>query len=83
MWNDGKIDENGTRSPPNNWVIFELFNIKPCKLNFMQLSAWEGSAWEWNDQRQQYFLHQYGVRQPDLNYRSEQLQQEIKVGLFD
>lgn len=49
----------------------------------MQLSAWEGSAWEWNDQRQQYFLHQYGVRQPDLNYRSEQLQQEIKVGLFD
>lgn len=21
VWADGKIDENGIRSPPNNWVI--------------------------------------------------------------
>jgi len=20
VWNDGKVDENGTRTPPNNWV---------------------------------------------------------------
>ncbi|XP_066245462.1 maltase 1-like [Euwallacea similis] len=42
------------------------------------LSAWDGSAWTWHETRQQYFLHQYGVRQPDLNYRSERVQQEIR-----
>ncbi|XP_066137641.1 maltase 2-like [Euwallacea fornicatus] len=61
VWADGKVDEDGNKLPPNNW-----------------LSSWEGSAWTWHETRQQYYLHQYGVRQPDLNYRSDRVQQEIR-----
>ncbi|XP_057336131.1 alpha-glucosidase-like [Microplitis mediator] len=42
------------------------------------LSAFQGSAWTWNDQRKQYYLHQFAAGQPDLNYRSTALQEEMK-----
>lgn len=42
------------------------------------LSVFWGSAWEWNPTRKQYYLHQFAVGQPDLNYRSPALQQEMK-----
>ncbi|KAF4523868.1 hypothetical protein B566_EDAN010186, partial [Ephemera danica] len=34
------------------------------------LSAFAGSAWEWNDARQEFYLHQFTIEQPDLNYRN-------------
>ncbi|XP_020807980.1 LOW QUALITY PROTEIN: maltase 1 [Drosophila serrata] len=34
------------------------------------LSVFSGSAWEWNDDRQQYYLRQFTYGQPDLNYRN-------------
>ncbi|XP_043250144.1 alpha-glucosidase-like [Colletes gigas] len=42
------------------------------------LSAFEGSAWKWNEDRQQYYLHQFVAGQPDLNYRSKALKQEME-----
>ncbi|XP_076644631.1 maltase 2-like [Halictus rubicundus] len=42
------------------------------------LSTFTGPAWKWSDIRKQYFLHQFADGQPDLNYRSEKLQQEMK-----
>ncbi|XP_076761946.1 alpha-glucosidase [Xylocopa sonorina] len=42
------------------------------------LSNFQGSAWEWNDVRKQYYLHQFAAGQPDLNYRSPALNQEMK-----
>ncbi|XP_034475194.1 maltase 2-like isoform X1 [Drosophila innubila] len=33
-------------------------------------SVFYGSAWEWNEQRQQYYLHQFTKEQPDLNFRN-------------
>lgn len=46
---------------------------------FSQESRFEGSSWEWNEKRQQFYYHQFGIRQPDLNFRNEDLKQEIKV----
>uniref|UniRef100_A0A182IW59 alpha-glucosidase n=1 Tax=Anopheles atroparvus TaxID=41427 RepID=A0A182IW59_ANOAO len=42
------------------------------------ISVFRGSAWEWNEQRQAYYLHQFLVKQPDLNYRHPALVQEMK-----
>ncbi|GLV31402.1 Maltase B1 [Carabus blaptoides fortunei] len=61
VWSDGKVLEDGTRVPPNNWKSLFL-----------------GSAWEWNDERQQYYLHQFATAQPDLNYRNPLVVEEMK-----
>ena len=42
------------------------------------LSAFRYSAWEWNDQRQQYYLHQFAIKQPDLNYRNPKVVETMK-----
>lgn len=42
------------------------------------LSSFQGSAWEWNDVRGQYYLHQFATGQPDLNYRNADLRQEME-----
>ncbi|XP_005185664.3 maltase A1-like [Musca domestica] len=42
------------------------------------LQSFRGSAWEWNDQRQQYYLHQFTVQQPDLNYRNPAVVEQMK-----
>ncbi len=41
------------------------------------LSNFQNSAWEWNDVRKQYYLHQFATGQPDLNYRNATLRQEM------
>nr|BBD13388.1 maltase [Trilocha varians] len=61
IWEDGIIDENGNRQPPNNW-----------------LSHFRGSAWEYREELDQYYLHQFAIGQPDLNYRNPEVIDEMK-----
>jgi glycosidase len=35
--------------------------------------------WTWNEERQQFYLHQFGVKQPDLDFRNPAVRQEMKV----
>ena len=44
----------------------------------MQISVFSDSAWTWNENRQQYYLHQFTVEQPDLNYREPRVVQAMK-----
>lgn len=36
-----------------------------------------GSAWEWIPEVQQYYFHQFSVKQPDLNWENEKVRREI------
>lgn len=36
-----------------------------------------GSAWEWDEQTQEYYLHNYSKHMPDLNWDCKELRQEI------
>ena len=41
------------------------------------LSIFGGSAWEWDGQRMQYYLHNFLSQQPDLNFHSEEVRKEL------
>ncbi len=40
-------------------------------------AAFGGSAWEWVPQVQQYYFHQFSVKQPDLNWENDRVRREI------
>lgn len=61
IWEDGVVDENGIRHPPNNWR-----------------SHFRGSAWEYRKEVGKYYLHQFVIGQPDLNYRNPDVVEEMK-----
>lgn len=42
------------------------------------LSIFRGSAWTWVDNVQAYFLHQFLSEQPDLNFRNQEVVEEMK-----
>ncbi|XP_063839052.1 maltase 2-like [Ostrinia nubilalis] len=42
------------------------------------VSQFGGSAWEWNDERQQYYLHQFAVEQADFNFRNQDVKDEME-----
>ncbi|KAH8410915.1 hypothetical protein KR222_008910 [Zaprionus bogoriensis] len=62
IWHDGKINNETGDREP------------PSNWN----SEFRYSAWEWNDVRQQYYLHQFATAQPDLNYRNPAVVTEMK-----
>ncbi|TDG41738.1 hypothetical protein AWZ03_011844 [Drosophila navojoa] len=41
------------------------------------VSVFRGSAWEWNEQRQEYYLHQFHKKQPDFNFRNPVVREEM------
>ncbi|XP_062564584.1 probable maltase [Armigeres subalbatus] len=42
------------------------------------ISVFRGSAWQWSSVREEYYLHQFVVKQPDLNYRSAKVVEDMK-----
>ncbi len=41
------------------------------------LSIFGGSAWEWDGQRMQYYLHNFLTQQPDLNFHNPEVRAEL------
>lgn len=40
-------------------------------------SIFGGSAWQWDDESEQYYFHLFSKRQPDLNWENPEVQREI------
>jgi alpha-glucosidase len=43
------------------------------------LSVFGGSAWEWDEQTGQYYMHSFAVQQPELNWRNP----KVEAAVFD
>lgn len=63
IWRDSfKFNEDGSPVPPNNWLD----------------ALTGGSAWEWDKNRQQFYLHSFDRKQPDLNWGNPAVREAIK-----
>lgn len=60
-WRPARYSESGERMPPNNWR--EEFS--------------NGSAWEWDETTQEYYLHLYCKEQPDLNWETPAVRKAV------
>jgi len=59
------------------WVDAKIVNgTKQPPNNW--LSHFYGTAWSWNEQRQQYYYHVFTESQPDLNLRNKNVQNELE-----
>ncbi|CAL8101472.1 unnamed protein product [Orchesella dallaii] len=45
------------------------------------ISSFGGSAWEWNEVRQQFYLHQFVAGQPDFNYENPEVLKEMLAAM--
>ena len=62
IWRPAKTDPStGERLPPNNWRSY----------------FGSGSAWAWDETRQEYYLHIFAAEMPELNWESEACRKAI------
>jgi glycosidase len=61
VWADGRRDRRGRPKPPNNWR------------SELQLPR----AWQWSEEREQWYLASFLSFQPDLNWRNPDLRAEM------
>lgn len=61
IWHPGKVDGDGKRVPPNNW----------------RSTFGAGSAWEWDEETEEYYLHLFLKEQPDLNWENPQVREAV------
>jgi len=62
IWKDPKGYKNGKPIPPNNW-----------------LGMFDGqSGWKWVPEREQFYLHTFHPKQPDLNWQNPKVREAIK-----
>lgn len=62
-------------NPKTNWYVWADGENGTPPNNW--LSIFGGTAWEWNETRQQYYLHNFLSCQPDLNWHNPEVVREI------
>lgn len=84
IWHPGIIGDDGERRVPNNWA--SVFSIPAKKarergeMPWLQPHEWTPpiSQWQWDDVRQEYYLHSFAVEQPDLNWSNPYVREAMK-----
>ena len=63
-------------NPKSDWYVWADPNPDGTPPNNW-LSIFGGSAWEWDGERMQYYLHNFLIEQPDLNLHTPEVQDEL------
>ena len=65
----------GRDNPMHDWYVWRdgVPGTPPNDLH----SCFGGSAWEWDETCGQYYLHQYSVKQPDLNWDNPRVRRAL------
>ncbi len=70
------IESKSSRdNPKRDWYIWR--DGKDNKEPNNWESIFKGSAWEYSKEREQYYLHLFSKKQPDLNWENEDVRKEI------
>jgi alpha-glucosidase len=69
--------KSSKESPKRDWYIWRD-GVKGKEPNNWE-SIFGGSAWEYDEETDQYFLHVFSTKQPDLNWENE----EVRDALYD
>ncbi|KAE8363782.1 glycoside hydrolase superfamily [Aspergillus caelatus] len=67
IWRPARYSPTGERLPPNNW----------------RCSFGGGSAWEWDENTEEYFLHVWATEQPDLNWDNPETRTAIYASAME
>lgn len=70
------IDSQDKNSPYHDYYIWRKGRGKRPPNNW--LSCFEGGAWEYNNKLNEYYLHVFAKKQPDLNHDNPKVRQEVK-----
>lgn len=65
--------QEALKGPDNPYYDYYVWADEPNELH----STFSGSAWEYVPHLNKYYLHQFSVKQPDLNWKNPALKQEI------
>ncbi|MBW3113058.1 MULTISPECIES: glycoside hydrolase family 13 protein [Bacillaceae] len=69
--------KSSKENPKRDWYIWR--DAKKGKEPNNWESIFGGSAWEYDEETDQYFLHVFSTKQPDLNWENE----EVREALYD
>ncbi len=73
---ESRKDRNNSKA---GWYIWQ--DAKPGILGRKRpnnwMAAFGGHAWQWDENRKQYYLHLFTVQQPDLNWRNPELKKAV------
>lgn len=67
---------SSTKSPKRNWFVWRKGKEKGVPPNNW-ISAFGGSAWEYDKKTNEWYLHDFLKEQPDLNWRNPEVKQEM------
>ncbi|KAL2217801.1 alpha-amylase [Thermoascus aurantiacus ATCC 26904] len=75
-----RVSRRDPNGPKRDWYIwrppkYDAEGNKQPPNNWE--SAFGGSAWTWDEEAQEYYLHLFGDKQPDLNWENPELRQEL------
>lgn len=70
------IESQNPDSPYHDYYFWRKGKGKRSPNNW--LSCFEGGAWEYNERLDEYYLHVFAKKQPDLNHDNPRVREEVK-----